>query len=42
METKKGENPFFHYMLQMAGMFIGTGIMFTIAVYENDLKALLS
>lgn len=37
METKEGENPFFHLFFQSIGMVIGGGIMLIIAVYEDDL-----
>lgn len=42
VETKEGENPFCHLLLQLLGMMIGTGIMFTIAVFEHDLKSILA
>ncbi|KAH3816536.1 hypothetical protein DPMN_118053 [Dreissena polymorpha] len=41
VENKKGENPFFNLLLQFLGMFLGGGIMFVIAIYEDDLKTLL-
>ncbi|XP_052254248.1 zinc transporter ZIP10-like isoform X3 [Dreissena polymorpha] len=41
VETKKGENPFFHLLLQFLGMMLGGGIMFVIAIFEADLKTLL-
>lgn len=39
--TKKGENPFFHLILQLCGLVVGSGIMFLIAIFEHDLMNLL-
>ncbi|KAH3704550.1 hypothetical protein DPMN_079607 [Dreissena polymorpha] len=39
--SRKGENPFFHLLLQFLGMMLGGGIMFVIAIFEADLKTLL-
>lgn len=39
--TKKGENPFFHLILQVCGLVVGSGIMFLIAIFEHDLMNLL-
>nr|XP_022326413.1 zinc transporter ZIP6-like isoform X1 [Crassostrea virginica] len=39
--TKKGENPFFHLILQLCGLLLGSGIMFLIAIFEHDLMNLL-
>lgn len=39
--TKKGENPFFHLILQLCGLILGSGIMFLIAIFEHDLMNLL-
>ncbi|XP_052804834.1 zinc transporter ZIP10-like isoform X2 [Mya arenaria] len=41
VETKKGENPFCHLLLQFIGMMIGGGIMFLIAIFEGDLQTIL-
>ena len=41
VETKKGENPFLHLLLQVLGMLVGAGIMFVIAAYEHELKTML-
>ncbi|KAH3775078.1 zinc transporter ZIP10-like isoform X2 [Dreissena polymorpha] len=41
VETKKGENPFCHLVVLVVGMLLGGGIMFIIAVYEENLKTLL-
>ncbi|XP_053408590.1 zinc transporter ZIP10-like [Mercenaria mercenaria] len=41
VETKKGEHPLCHLLLQGIGMCIGAGIMLAIALYEEDLKTIL-
>lgn len=38
MDSQKGENPFFHLVIQVLGILIGSGIMLIIAVYEEDIK----
>ena len=38
MDSQKGENPFFHLIIQVLGILIGSGIMLIIAVYEEDIK----
>ncbi|KAK3099669.1 hypothetical protein FSP39_007779, partial [Pinctada imbricata] len=42
VETRDGENPFYHLLFQTCGMFLGIGIMLLIALYENDIKEMLS
>ncbi|CAG2237459.1 SLC39A10 [Mytilus edulis] len=38
VDTKKGEHPLCHLLLQISGMMLGGGIMFLIAIFEHDLK----
>ena len=38
VDTKKGEHPHCHLLLQISGMMLGAGIMFLIALFEHDLK----
>ncbi|VDI17035.1 solute carrier family 39 (zinc transporter), member 10 [Mytilus galloprovincialis] len=40
VDTKKGEHPLCHLLLQISGMMLGGGIMFLIAIFEHDLKNL--
>ncbi|XP_041371695.1 zinc transporter ZIP10-like [Gigantopelta aegis] len=37
IETKEGENPFYHLLCQCAGIGLGSLIMLLIAIYEEDL-----
>ena len=39
VDTKEGENPFFHLFLQLVGMLSGASMMLVIALYEEDLKS---
>ncbi|KAL3836297.1 hypothetical protein ACJMK2_021734 [Sinanodonta woodiana] len=41
MGTKKGENPFYHLAIQLTGMFLGSGAMFLIAIYEQQIMHVL-
>jgi hypothetical protein len=41
VETKKGENPFCHLLLQVSGLLLGGGIMLIIAIFEHDLMEIL-
>ncbi|XP_060557737.1 zinc transporter ZIP10-like [Ruditapes philippinarum] len=41
VETKKGEHPLCHLLLQGVGMCTGAGIMLTIALFEGDLLTIL-
>lgn len=41
VDTKKGEHPFFHLLLQLLGMLLGGSIMLIIALYEHDLQTML-
>ncbi|XP_052095423.1 zinc transporter ZIP6-like isoform X6 [Mytilus californianus] len=38
VDTKKGEHPLCHLLLQISGMLLGGGIMFLIAIFEHDMK----
>ncbi|XP_052089469.1 zinc transporter ZIP6-like isoform X1 [Mytilus californianus] len=38
VDTKKGEHPLCHLLLQMSGMLLGGGIMFLVAIFEQDMK----
>jgi len=41
VDTKKGEHPLWHLILQMVGMLLGAAIMFVIALYERQLQSAL-
>nr|XP_022292200.1 zinc transporter ZIP10-like isoform X2 [Crassostrea virginica] len=41
VDTRSGENPFFHLVFQACGMFLGIGIMFVIAMYEDNMKSMM-
>lgn len=41
VDTKKGENPFCHLLLQISGMLLGGGIMLIIAIFEHDMMEIL-
>ena len=38
METREGENPFLHLILQVAGLLTGGSIMLMIALFEDKIK----
>ncbi|XP_059150270.1 zinc transporter ZIP10-like [Physella acuta] len=38
VDPKKGENPFLHLLIQVAGILLGSGIMLLIALYEDEIK----
>ncbi|XP_060595867.1 zinc transporter ZIP10-like [Ruditapes philippinarum] len=41
VDTKKGEHPLCHLLLQGVGMCTGAGIMLTIALFEEDLLTIM-
>lgn len=41
VDSRDGENPFFHLMFQACGMFLGIGIMLVIAMYEDKMKTMM-
>lgn len=41
VDSRDGENPFFHLVFQACGMFLGIGIMLIIAMYEDKMKTMM-
>ncbi|XP_021373040.1 zinc transporter ZIP10-like [Mizuhopecten yessoensis] len=41
MDTRQGEHPFSHLLIQLGGMILGTTIMLIIALYEKNLMNIL-
>lgn len=41
VDTKKGENPYCHLLLQICGMVLGGGIMLVIAIFEHDMMNMI-
>lgn len=41
VDSRDGENPFFHLIFQTCGVFLGIGIMLVIAMYEDKMKTMM-